>query len=107
MSTPNCRCGGQPQHACTNGEFTISCTRCGITTAGQPALELAAHAWNMVMANQDTSEPANCSACGFSPATVHSYDEGYSIVCYSCDINTGYYSTEEQAITAWNIGDAA
>lgn len=43
----------------------------------------------------------NCG-CGGEAQTGKSYSGFYSVECMNCGMQSGYYDTESEAITAWN-----
>lgn len=43
-----------------------------------------------------------CPFCGGEAQTGKSYSGFYSVECMNCGMQSGYYDTESEAITAWN-----
>ena len=48
-----------------------------------------------------SEEIARCG-CGGEAQTGKSYSGFYSVECINCGMQSGYYDTEADAITAWN-----
>ena len=46
-------------------------------------------------------KPVRCG-CGGEAQTGKSYGAFYSVECMNCGMQSGYYDTEAEAITAWN-----
>ena len=47
-------------------------------------------------------KPVNCG-CGGEVQTGKSYSGFYSVECMNCGMQSGYYDTEAEAVTAWNM----
>lgn len=99
----NCGCKGEAQlraEKCdTLQAWYLSCSHCGIRTAGQPTPELAAYAWNRAFRTPDGLKPC---ICGCVAALYYDSDGGYHVACAACGAASAHCESPVSAIKTWN-----